>query len=87
MAMLCSRFETSQVQGAQLCTYIHTYIRLQFFLCVTVKDAEFLAGIWERLLGTLCWSKTISAMGNQLQVEDMKFLVVAAVSPERSQNR
>jgi len=63
------------------------YIQLQFFLCVTIKDAEFLAGIWERLLGTLRWSKTISAVGIQLRVKDMKFLVVAAVYPERSQNR
>lgn len=67
--------------------YVHTYVQLQFFLCVTIKDAEFLAGIWERLLGTPRWSKTVSAVGIQLQVEDMKFLVVAAVSPERSQNR
>jgi hypothetical protein len=62
-------------------------VQLQFFLCLSIKDAEFLAGIREWLLGTLRWSKTISALGNQLRVEDTKFLVVAAVSPERSHNR
>jgi len=38
------------------------------------------------LLGTLRLSKTVSAVGIQLRIEDTKFLVVAAVSPERSHN-